>query len=285
VREGSLVAFTLLTQAAVGTTWVLLADRWWAGRTGEAMKAVESGAWPVAVATLVAALLGLAATFLHLGRPRNAWRALANLRSSWLSREILFAAAFTAALAAGVLLRLPPGPAGFAAGFADGFAAVIGLGLLWAMAMAYRLRSVSPWNTASTPVAFFGTALALGLLAVATALALNRADPELPAIVPHPLVLGALLVLVVEAASALRWLRRLASGGGAEREAFARIGVERRRLLSARLVLEALALAATAVALLTRGAAWPVAAALALAFAAEASGRVLFYEARVRSGL
>jgi anaerobic dimethyl sulfoxide reductase subunit C (anchor subunit) len=283
VREGSLVAFTLLSQAAVGTTWVLLAVRWWAGRAGTAATA-EAGA-SAAVAALVAALLGLAASFLHLGRPRNAWRALANLRSSWLSREILFAAAFTGALAAGALLRLRPGPAGFGAGFADGFAAAIGLGLLWAMTMAYRLRTVPPWNSASTPVAFFGTALALGSLAVATALAVDRADPGLHPIDPNPLVLGALLVLVVEAALALRWLRRLTSGGGAEREAFARVGLESRRLLSSRLVLGVLAVAASLSALVSSGAPWPLAGALALAVSAEAAGRFVFYEARVRSGL
>jgi len=283
VREVSLVAFTLLSQAAVGTTWVLLAVRWWAGRAGP-VEAADAGA-SAGVAALVAALLGLAASFLHLGRPRNAWRALANLGSSWLSREILFAAAFTGALAAGVLLRLRPGSAGFGAGFADGFAAAIGLGLLWAMAMAYRLRTVPPWNSASTPVAFLGTALALGSLAVATALALGRAEPGTPPIDPRPLVLGALLVLVVEAASARRWLRRLASGGGAEREAFARVGLESRRLLFARLALSALAVVAALSALFSSGAALPLAAALVLAGSAEATGRVLFYEARVRSGL
>jgi anaerobic dimethyl sulfoxide reductase subunit C (anchor subunit) len=285
VREGSLVTFTLLTQASVGTTWVLLAVRWWAGRTGESAAAADDTAWPVAVAALVAALLGLAASFFHLGRPRNAWRALANVRSSWLSREILFAAAFTGALAAGVLLRLRPGPASFAAGVADGFAAAIGLGLLQAMSRTYRLRTVPSWNEVSTPLAFLGTALALGLLSVATALAFPRASAALLPVAPRSLVLGALLVLLVGTVSTLRWLRRLSSGSGAEREAFARIGVARRRLLVARLALGALALAATVAALLSTGAVWPLVAALALAFAAEAAGRLLFYEARVRSGL
>lgn len=114
---------------------------------------------------------------------------------------------------------------------------------------------------------------------------LSRASAGLLPIAPRPLVLGALLVLLVEGAAALRWLRRLSSGGGAEREAFTRIGVESRRLLSARFVLGALALSATLAALLAPAAAWPVAAALAFAFAAESAGRVVFYEARVRSGL
>ena len=136
-----------------------------------------------------------------------------------------------------------------------------------------------------TTIRLASGALALGLLSVATALAFPRASARLLPVAPRPLVLGALLVLLVGAVSALRWLRRLSSGSGAEREAFARIGVERRRLLVARLALGALALAATLAALLSTGAAWPLVAALALAFAAEAAGRLLFYEARVRSGL
>ena len=95
MREGSLVAFTLLTQAAAGTCAFLLAFEWRAERAG-AGASVESAALPILSFALVAALLGLAASFLHLGNPRNAVRALGNLGSSWLSREILLAALFTA---------------------------------------------------------------------------------------------------------------------------------------------------------------------------------------------
>ena len=45
---------------------------------------------------LAAALLviGLGASFLHLGRPERAWRAAAMWRSSWLSREVIVLPAF-----------------------------------------------------------------------------------------------------------------------------------------------------------------------------------------------
>ncbi|MBK9373344.1 MAG: dimethyl sulfoxide reductase anchor subunit [Holophagales bacterium] len=172
MREGSLVAFTLLTQAAAGACAFLLAFEWRAVRAG-AGASVEAAALPVLSFALVAALLGLAASFLHLGSPRNAVRALGNLGSSWLSREILLAALFTAALAATVLLRFRPGPAGSAAGFAHGFAAVAGFGLVVTMVRAYRLRTVPSWDQRATPVAFFATAVALGALAVAAGLALR----------------------------------------------------------------------------------------------------------------
>jgi DMSO reductase anchor subunit len=36
---------------------------------------------------LVLAALGLVASFFHLGRPERAWRAIRQVRTSWLSRE------------------------------------------------------------------------------------------------------------------------------------------------------------------------------------------------------
>ncbi|MFN7989552.1 MAG: DmsC/YnfH family molybdoenzyme membrane anchor subunit [Thermoanaerobaculia bacterium] len=284
MREGSLVAFTLLTQAAAGTCALLLAFEGRAVRAG-AGASVASAALPILSFALVAALLGLAASFLHLGNPRNAVRALGNLRSSWLSREILLAALFSAALAAATLLRVRPGPAGFAAGFAHGLAAVAGFGLVVTMARAYRLRTVPAWDLPTTPVAFFATAVALGALAVAAGLALRGPGPTDPARGPVPLLAAGLVVLVVALASGLLWLRRLAGGNGAQREAFARTGRTQRRLVAARIALTALAVAAGLATRFAPDAAWPVVAALVLAFAAEAAGRVLFYEARVRSGL
>ncbi|HSQ82711.1 MAG TPA: DmsC/YnfH family molybdoenzyme membrane anchor subunit [Casimicrobiaceae bacterium] len=47
----------------------------------------------IAVVLLVA---GLAASFLHLGRPERAWRAAAKWRTSWLSREVIVLPAFIA---------------------------------------------------------------------------------------------------------------------------------------------------------------------------------------------
>ena len=284
MREGSLVAFTVLTQAAAGTCAFLLAFEGRAVRAG-AGASVEAAALPLLSFALVAALLGLAASFLHLGNPRNAVRALGNLRSSWLSREILLAALFTAALAAATLLRLRPGLPGFAAGFAHGFAAVAGFGLVVTMARAYGLRTVPSWDQRATPVAFFATTVALGTLAVAAGLALRGTASTDPARGPIPLLAAGLVVLVVALASGLLWLRRLVGRSGAEREAVERAGRERRGLGAARIVLTALAVAAGLATNLAPDAAWPVVAALVLAFVAEATGRVLFYEARVRSGL
>jgi DMSO reductase anchor subunit len=46
---------------------------------------------------LVLAVLGLGASFFHLGRPERAWRAASQWRTSWLSREVIVLPAFMGA--------------------------------------------------------------------------------------------------------------------------------------------------------------------------------------------
>ncbi len=283
MREASLVAFTLLTQAAAGTCGVLLALGLRAGKAGTG-PALEAVALPLLVVALFSALLGLAASFLHLGSPRNAWRAIRNFRTSWLSREVLLASLFTGALAVAVLVRLRPDPPGFAAGLAEGLSGVLGVGLVTAMARAYRLRTVPAWDRAATPLAFFGSALVLGTLAVAAALALRAPDAASGACAVR-LLLGGLAVLLAGLGGTFFWLRRIGRGGEAAREAFDRTAGESRRLVAARIVLTSLAVGAGLAALADPIASWLVVAALAFAGGAETVGRVLFYEARVRAGL
>ena len=264
MREGSLVAFTLLTQAAVGTCWASLAARRWTPATATNLLLLVS---------LLAALAGLGASFLHLGRPSNAWRALGNLRTSWLSREIFFASAFTTALAAPVVLSRWPGAPPFWTGLSEWAAALLGFALVWSMAMAYRLRTVPAWNGWTTNAAFFASALGLGAFAAAAVLRSS------------PLALAGLVFHLAGVASTLLWLRRLPSTGRAGRGTSRRLAGERRRLLQARFALSALVLAAALAALFSPRSAWLLAAACLLAFAAEAAGRSLFYEARVRIGV
>jgi len=90
--EWPLLVFTLLAP-------VLIA--WW---TAARLAPIEIPSLPF----LVAALGGLAVSSAHLGRKRRAWRAVLNLRRSWLSREILFYGAFVV-LAAATLLLFPGG--------------------------------------------------------------------------------------------------------------------------------------------------------------------------------
>lgn len=173
MKERSLVAFTVLGQVAVGLLTALAAVRWVA-----AVPEAGGDGWLLAPLLAVGVLLvaASAAAVLHLGTPRNAWRALTGLGSSWLSREILLAAAFGAAwLLATVLVAAGVGSAGLRA-WVLAVAVVPGVGLVYAMARVYRLRTVPVWDTVLTTASFFLTAAVLGGLGAALSLAL--AGPE-----------------------------------------------------------------------------------------------------------
>ncbi len=140
--ELPLVAFTLLGQMAAGM----------------AVLSFFGGPLTIPVLITMGGLMGVGAfvSLLHLGSPWNAWRALAHLEKSWLSREILLFGLFGASWLVGLALpgmgKLP--------------LALTGIGFVYSMAQVYRLRSVPAWDTDRTLLAFSVSALVLGGLAL-----------------------------------------------------------------------------------------------------------------------
>jgi formate dehydrogenase iron-sulfur subunit len=216
-----LVWLTVLTQAAVGASFIADDE---AGR-------------------LAAAALGVAAlvvSLLHLGRPLYAWKALRNLRRSWLSREV---ALFSAYGGLAVVAVEAPGAAPFAA--------VVGAAGVYASARLYMVPGRPAWNSPLTLARFAATALALGGLVTGQRVAGT---------------LGIAAGLAVGAGN----LARLARGQRPEWWGAVRLSLRRFRRVSA--LGAALATAASATAL-----AGPLPVAVALAFAGELIGRYLFY--------
>lgn len=109
-----------------------------------------------ALAALVVALVSLAASTLHLGRPAFAWRALKMWKRSWLSREVLFFSLFAAA--AGISAVVPAAPF---------LAAALGLAGVTASAFIYLVPARPAWNSMRTVADFHLTALLLGPLFLA----------------------------------------------------------------------------------------------------------------------
>ena len=143
-----LVVLTLLTQLAVGAVAAAVAFRATRGA------AVAAGA----------GVLALGASIGHLGRPAHAWKALRNLRRSWLSREVaLFGVFSTAAVA----YALPWWPGALQTALGIG-TVVVGVAGVFASARLYLVPARPAWNTPRTVVAFFATSLSCGSLAVVT---------------------------------------------------------------------------------------------------------------------
>ncbi|HEX9075729.1 MAG TPA: DmsC/YnfH family molybdoenzyme membrane anchor subunit, partial [Anaerolineae bacterium] len=165
MAEGPLIVFTLLAQLAVGTFWLLRAFN-------DAM--TGAGIW-LALCGVMA--IALTSSFFHLGTWRNAWRAISNLRSSWLSREILFSLLFMGTLSLFAVMPWSEGTLSATREVIGWGAALSGMALVYSMTSVYRLRTVPAWNTWATTVSFFVTTLLLGALGCAVLLGFSP-NPE-----------------------------------------------------------------------------------------------------------
>lgn len=271
MKERSLAVFTVLSQLAVGALWFWAVAGW---ATGQPVAAGDGWTLPVLGAVLAVMLSGLAASFLHLGAPSSAWRACSNLRSSWLSREILCASLFAGVVAALiVLLRLDAGTAALRRGLA-GLAALLGLLLLACMAQAYRLRTVPAWDTWITPASFAGTALLLGSLGVGAGLAFAPAD-TMGGVENwrRAFFLAALMLLGLQLALFRFWMTRWRAPRRISHLARIRVALGGCGLV----LLGALLVAGG-------GTALPVVA-FGVVLGAETAGRLLFYETRTEREL
>jgi anaerobic dimethyl sulfoxide reductase subunit C (anchor subunit) len=171
LREWSLVGFTLLGQLAAGLSMSLMATHWWFSQRVDVavLDRLEQVGLPL-VSVLI--LLAMTLSLLHLGTPLRASRAVLNLRSSWLSREIVLAILFliSALLAAGGQFFQPAVRA-----TALPASAICGLLFVCGMARVYMLRTVPVWNRPSTILSFLGTSLLLGGLLTTAMLGSLRA--------------------------------------------------------------------------------------------------------------
>jgi anaerobic dimethyl sulfoxide reductase subunit B (iron-sulfur subunit) len=161
-EEAPLVAFTLLAQMAVG------AYLEFAGLFGLITKGFgDLSAFQSSTLTLysigILISLSLFLSFWHLGKPGNAWRVLAHLKKSWLSREVLFTSLFADLWVISIFMET---------GQVNGIihllifiaTSLCGLAAIWSMSKVYRLRTVPVWNTWRTPATFFASTFLLGFL-------------------------------------------------------------------------------------------------------------------------
>jgi anaerobic dimethyl sulfoxide reductase subunit B (iron-sulfur subunit) len=157
LREWALVTFTVLSQTAAGLTLFGGGLRWWLGRSG-GTRDLDPAILLVVTGLLAAAICG---SLLHLGRKRNAVRALSNLRSSWLSREILTAIVLVGVTALAWWPTVSVEAAALRA-WAGWIAVPVAVLFLLGMARVYMQRTVPVWNNWRTPLAFTATAVLMG---------------------------------------------------------------------------------------------------------------------------
>ena len=182
-REDPLVLFTLISQFAVGAFALLFLLPQWS-RTAAVLLSSRNNAVMLGLTLFV--LVGLQSfalvlSTLHLGKPQYFYRAMNNLRHSWVSREIATMGAFYGLMTAytfvsvfpvltawlpEILAKLAPIMLGAGAG-------ILGPLGLYCMYRCYRIPARPFWDHWHSGGAFFSSALILGSTAIGTVFGLN----------------------------------------------------------------------------------------------------------------
>ena len=152
----SLVFFTVLCQAAAGS---LIARE----ITAVTCPGRSPGKKPSQLLVILGLMVvSLFTAFFHLGNPLNAGNALNNLKTSWLSREVIFLIIFTVSLTAQYISENNGWKKPFSK-FLSAISTLSALLLLYSMIRIYMLQSVASWNHYNTPLSFLLTAALCGV--------------------------------------------------------------------------------------------------------------------------
>jgi Fe-S-cluster-containing dehydrogenase component len=114
---------------------------------------------------MAVAVAGVIVSALHLGKPHRAWRALLNVRSSWLSREIALFSLFV--ILSGATLTLPLPMPFMAVSVLIGVAALIAIDMVYAVVEGFSLPSVRSGSVLMTGLLFFAVLVQSTFLAAA----------------------------------------------------------------------------------------------------------------------
>jgi DMSO reductase anchor subunit len=156
----SVIFFTVASGAGFGLFSLLFVADFFALGGGFSRAHLLAGG-AIALALIV---LGLLSSTLHLANPKNAWRAFSRFRTSWLSREGVFAVAFMplalaylACIAFDAPLWLRHASGFLAAALA--WITVFSTGMIYAC-----LKTIRQWNTPLVPANYLALGYASGSL-------------------------------------------------------------------------------------------------------------------------
>lgn len=161
--EWALIIFTILTQLAVGIWLVAIILRTLIARRSNEDSASQLTKPAILVVGPIISI-ALVISMFHLGSPMIAYGSIANLGSSWLSREIVFSGLFLFLwIAACVNYR--KANSGNTLGW---ITAILGLLAVFSMASIYHSTPIPAWATINTYIVFFATTIILGSIATAS---------------------------------------------------------------------------------------------------------------------
>jgi|TARA_B110001469_G_scaffold42925_1_gene42396 DMSO reductase anchor subunit len=147
------------------------------------------------VIAMVLVSIGLVSSTMHLANPKNAWRSFSRFRTSWLSREAVFAILLypVAGLYAAAIFWQWSGIHILA-----GLSMILALVTLFTTSMIYAsLKTIRQWHTPMVPALFMAYALISGgLLFLAVSALFVALNPQLLAVVMGLVIITLALKLV-----------------------------------------------------------------------------------------
>ena len=163
MHEWSLLIFTICMQTAIGMV-VLITLFQHKINTYSENKKVNLLKLPLIIITVLS-IMGLAASFTHLGTPTNAINTIINFGNSWMSNEIVITGIFIALIVIALTLVFLQKKVNMNIIL---IASVVGLIDIFCMAKIYTTSLVDGWNNLNTYTSFYGTAFVLGAIFFAT---------------------------------------------------------------------------------------------------------------------
>ncbi len=303
-QELALVIYTILVQMSVGAFVILGMIHFYALRKqGEKVANQMSDYALLAIGPVV--VLGVIVSLLHLGNPANAFRAVSNLGSSWLSREIFFTLSFVGVGAVFAFMQWRKISSFQVRQIIALVAAALGLALVFSMTQIYQLASEPAWDSLATPITFFITTFLLGGLAMGSAFTINylyykgkkdcddiEAQCDMLRSVLQWIAIGSIALLGLQLVVVPLFVSQLAAGNAAAVESAGMLSTEYGIVFALRLLLVILGAGLFGLFLyrsaLLRRERWMatfVIAAFAFVLVGELLGRFLFYAIRVRIGI
>lgn len=182
LREWALPVYTVLIQLVTGMFLVLWVIRAVFHNEDNEKDLDELVKIPVLIFLFTLVVGNLGAHF-HLSHPFKSFLAINNLKTSWLSREILFTL-LTTLFTAALMVQLWITGGSFRSKTILGWISIVfGLATIWCMAFIYLLPTQVAWNTGATVFSYFGTTLLVGVTSLTVILLLdigftNTHNPE-----------------------------------------------------------------------------------------------------------
>ncbi|MCM3768470.1 DmsC/YnfH family molybdoenzyme membrane anchor subunit [Neobacillus niacini] len=157
MHDMPLVIFTVLSQLAIGGFVTL----WWIDQKSTIQR--KTGLL-ISLSLVVIGGIAVLVSLFHLGHPFAAYRAILNIKVSWLSREVTFYGAFVglSMLYSWFWIK----DAASWRGMTGAVATILGILAIFSSAKIYMIPAIPAWNSMTTMFMFFLTSILLGPLFV-----------------------------------------------------------------------------------------------------------------------